>query len=103
MQNVMAASRLSGWQDGVTIFDKVLKRKFQIAIQEEKFISRIHNYCDRWCERCAFTSLCQVFAREQKTRMKNAARTAVKRKVEEKFPNAREFSRQGFDEIETVM
>ena len=22
----------------------------------------IFNYCDRWCERCAFTSRCRVFA-----------------------------------------
>lgn len=27
-----------------------------------KFITGIHNYCDRWCERCAFTSKCSVFA-----------------------------------------
>ena len=27
---------------------------------EEEFISGIHNYCDRWCERCAFTARCRV-------------------------------------------
>jgi len=27
-----------------------------------KFISGIYNYCDRWCERCAFTSRCLVYA-----------------------------------------
>jgi hemerythrin-like domain-containing protein len=26
-----------------------------------EFISGIHNYCDRWCEKCNFTSRCQVF------------------------------------------
>ena len=26
------------------------------------FISGIHNYCDRWCERCDFTNRCRVFA-----------------------------------------
>jgi hypothetical protein len=26
------------------------------------FIVGIFNYCDRWCERCAFTSRCRVFA-----------------------------------------
>ncbi|MGI8789161.1 MAG: hypothetical protein ACR2HG_15590 [Pyrinomonadaceae bacterium] len=35
--------------------------------QENNFISRIHNYCDRWCERCAFTSRCRVYAIEQET------------------------------------
>ncbi len=29
------------------------------------FISGIHNYCDRWCERCQFTSKCAVYAIEQ--------------------------------------
>lgn len=29
------------------------------------FISSIHNYCDRWCERCEFTSRCRV-ANEEK-------------------------------------
>jgi hypothetical protein len=28
------------------------------------FISGIHNYCDRWCERCAFSSRCAVYATE---------------------------------------
>ena len=27
---------------------------------EDKFISGIHNYCDRWCERCSFTARCAV-------------------------------------------
>ena len=30
------------------------------------FIAGIYNYCDRWCERCAFTARCLVFAREKK-------------------------------------
>jgi hypothetical protein len=29
------------------------------------FISGIYNYCDRWCERCAFSSRCLVFATER--------------------------------------
>jgi hypothetical protein len=31
---------------------------------EENFIPFIHNYCDRWCERCEFTDRCRVFAME---------------------------------------
>ncbi len=26
----------------------------------DKFISGIHNYCDRWCERCTFSARCRV-------------------------------------------
>src|SRR5882724_4061304 len=29
------------------------------------YISGIYNYCDRWCERCAFTSRCFLYATEQ--------------------------------------
>lgn len=31
-----------------------------------KFIPGIFNYCDRWCERCAFTRRCRLFADEKK-------------------------------------
>ena len=31
---------------------------------EDRFITSIHNYCDRWCERCEFTDRCRVFAME---------------------------------------
>ena len=30
--------------------------------KDERFISGIYNYCDRWCERCSFTSRCMNFA-----------------------------------------
>jgi hypothetical protein len=29
------------------------------------FISGIYNYCDRWCERCSFSSRCFLYATEQ--------------------------------------
>lgn len=29
-----------------------------------KYIAGIHNYCDRWCERCPFQHRCSVFADE---------------------------------------
>jgi hypothetical protein len=32
---------------------------------EENFISGVHNYCDRWCERCSLTARCRVYAMEQ--------------------------------------
>lgn len=31
---------------------------------EDGFIPGIHNYCDRWCERCAFSSRCRAYAIE---------------------------------------
>ena len=34
-------------------------------MSEDKFIPGIYNYCDRWCERCAFTGKCRTFAMDQ--------------------------------------
>jgi len=31
---------------------------------QDGFITSIHTFCDRWCETCAFTSWCQVFAED---------------------------------------
>lgn len=36
--------------------------QFQKIRETRDIISGIHNYCDRWCERCAFTARCTVFA-----------------------------------------
>ena len=33
-------------------------KSFQKKNQDKKHISGIYNYCDRWCERCPFTSRC---------------------------------------------
>ncbi len=43
------------------------RKEFQEFFEKNrgKFISGIHNYCDRWCERCPFTSKCSVYAMEE--------------------------------------
>ncbi|MDY6990017.1 MAG: hypothetical protein SWQ30_18400 [Thermodesulfobacteriota bacterium] len=36
-----------------------MKKKELLKLAEDnRFISGIYNYCDRWCERCACTSRC---------------------------------------------
>ncbi len=34
---------------------------FYLNRMKEKFIAGIYNYCDRWCERCTFTSRCRNY------------------------------------------
>lgn len=34
----------------------------------DQFITGIHNYCDRWCERCPYTTKCSVYAMEFESR-----------------------------------
>jgi hypothetical protein len=40
---------------------------------DPRFIEGIYNYCDRWCERCAFTSRCMLYAMEEEDRDDPAA------------------------------
>lgn len=41
------------------------KEDLQELAANPDFISGIYNYCDRWCERCAFTTRCFLYATEQ--------------------------------------
>ncbi len=41
------------------------KDSFLKIFDNPDFISGIHNYCDRWCERCTMTSRCSSFAIEE--------------------------------------
>jgi hypothetical protein len=38
------------------------KEDFKKLAENPQFIQGIYNYCDRWCERCPFTSRCLNFA-----------------------------------------
>ena len=42
--------------------------------EDPRHISGIYNYCDRWCERCPFTSRCLLYAMEQKDSADPASR-----------------------------
>jgi hypothetical protein len=35
-------------------------------VSRPEMISAIHNYCDRWCERCSFTDRCSVFTSQSR-------------------------------------
>ncbi len=39
-----------------------MKKKFEELAAKEGYIDGIHNYCDRWCERCVKTSKCRNYA-----------------------------------------
>lgn len=38
------------------------KERLKQLARNKEFVSGIYNYCDRWCERCPFTSRCMNFA-----------------------------------------
>jgi hypothetical protein len=39
-----------------------MKGKFEKLSEKDGYIDSIFNYCDRWCEKCSFTSRCRNFA-----------------------------------------
>lgn len=41
------------------------KRRLRELAADPRFIPGVHNYCDRWCERCPLTSRCLAYAMEQ--------------------------------------
>jgi hypothetical protein len=41
---------------------KNFEKAMRSAIRNPRHISGVHNYCDRWCERCPFTLRCSVYA-----------------------------------------
>lgn len=44
---------------------KQYKQKIAELVNRPEVIPGIHNYCDRWCERCPFTKRCTVYLMEQ--------------------------------------
>lgn len=59
---------------------------------DEQFIPFIHNYCDRWCERCEFVSRCRVGVAEQamNDEEKDITNPAFFRNLKNIFTEARE-------------
>ena len=43
------------------------KRQLLKMAENSAFISGIYNYCDRWCERCAYTRRCMSYAMEKES------------------------------------
>jgi len=37
-------------------------KKFSRIVNNPRHLPGVHNYCDRWCERCPLTLRCSVFA-----------------------------------------
>lgn len=47
---------------------------YKDLIKDPRFIPGIYNYCDRWCERCFFTSRCMTYAIDAEDNNDPAAR-----------------------------
>ncbi len=58
-------------------------KKFDRIIRNPRHISGVHNYCDGWCDRCAFTLRCAVYAAQVEM---EKDRPPHQRKKEELWP-----------------
>jgi hypothetical protein len=59
----------------------------------EKNIAGIHNYCDRWCERCSFTHRCAIYLQED----------AISENIEAKNKLFWEKLSQNFSKAKTIL
>lgn len=68
---------------------------------DDDFISGIYNYCDRWCERCAFTGRCRVFADESQASEDESSLEidAVVEKLKTVFAEAKEMLLEKAEEL----
>ena len=49
--------------------------KLDKLMDNPRLVSGIHNYCDRWCERCPFTDRCLSFAMESQRHKKRGQKS----------------------------
>lgn len=56
------------------------KEELKRLAQNPKHIPGIYNYCDRWCERCSFTSRCLTYAMQEED-VDDPKRTDIESKV----------------------
>jgi len=68
MEDLKSDSSLSGENDKESSFRKKVEKAKELMENmpiNEDYITGIYNYCDRWCERCAFTTRCLNYALEE--------------------------------------
>lgn len=73
--------------------EKLLKE----IVQDPQIISGIHNYCDRWCERCTHTVHCSVYRMEET--MKEKRQGNERKEFKEQDDENKDF----WHEVETML
>jgi len=68
--------------------------------EKKEYISGIYNYCDRWCEKCSFTSNCYLFNMESKIASYEILNKGELPKAEDLFDADMEDVSPEFDEEE---
>ena len=80
--------------------------RFEEMARDPRFIPGIYNYCDRWCERCAFAGRCMNYAMSQEAeaagdcRARDIENEAFWDKLHETFASAMETIEEQADEMD---
>jgi hypothetical protein len=80
--------------------------RFEEMARDPRFIPGIYNYCDRWCERCAFAGRCMNYAMSQEaeaagdSRSRDIENEAFWDKLHETFESAMEMIEEPTDEMD---
>jgi hypothetical protein len=81
----------------------VKKEDIKKLANNKNFISGIYNYCDRWCERCPFTSHCMNFAMSREYSADPETRDITNEKfwqsISEIFKTTREMLEESAEEL----
>jgi hypothetical protein len=67
-------------------------------VRKKKFIEGIHNYCDRWCERCPLTTRCAIFRPPSEKSKEGWNEAEIIQKVAEDLKEALELLREFAEE-----
>ena len=81
------------------------KRPMDESAEDPRFIPGIYNYCDYWCERCAFTSRCRNYAMGEEEKFadlqsRDARNEAFWDKLQETFEGTTEMIREDAEEMD---
>jgi hypothetical protein len=71
-----------------------VERLLKKIVDDPQTISGIHNYCDRWCERCTHTAHCSVYRMEQAM--------GSNEDLEEENQNKDDFNKKFWEDIEVM-
>lgn len=94
------ASDLKGEENNIDQDFKQIEKEYYKNTEitdDEGFVPGIHNYCDRWCERCDFTEKCRVFEMEEE--MKQMLLNQNKKDKNEATEDESDISDRGLSEI----
>jgi len=75
-----------------------------MQIKENKFIPSIFNYCDRWCEHCAYADRCRLYSMEEKRKEEAGGKEfSFVEELQETFAETKKLIEEYSEKFDTVL